>query len=195
MNRYKATIGSIAIIFLFTACGSGGGEKVSTDSPQQEARVYSGNIDLWQYMVPDADRTNNYIRTTGSDTKKYQTRYVVKGNSVTEESELSSNEKTVYTNKGNTILVTFFTDGSQNGSVELKTKVDIGDIVTVKKSDCKLTRQIPEYSYQGQKFEDVIEIVCGNDPGYYQRNVGEILQKKTLTTNGQVETKVLAEQK
>ncbi len=189
MQRFRLIIGSMTAALMLTACGSGGGEK--STPPTQQARVYSGNIDLWQYMVPSSDRTNSYIRTTGTETKKYQTRYVVKADNVTEESQLSSNEKTVYTNRGNTILITFFTDGVQNGSVELKAKVDIGDIVTVKKSDCRLTKQMPEYTYNGEKFEDVIEIVCGNDPGYYQRGTGEILQKRALTTNGQIETKVL----
>jgi hypothetical protein len=194
MKRYSAILTTVTIALLFTACGGGGGGEKTTTNGAQE-RIYSGSIDLWQYMVPNADRTNSYIKTTGSNSQQYQTRYVVKENSVTEESELSSNEKTVYTNKGNTILVTFFTDGAQNGSVELKAKVDIGNIVTVKKSDCRLTRQLAEYSYNGQNFKDVIEIVCGKDPGYYQRGVGEILQKKTLTTNGQVETKILTKQK
>ena len=183
----------LLLTLLLTACGGGGG---TTSGSQQTAQTretpYSGSIALWDYLVPAADTTSSYIKTTGDEVQKYQTRYLRQNNSVTEVSDLSKNEKTVYSNEGNKIVVTFYTDGVQNGTVEMKGKVDIGNIVTVKTSDCRLAQHLESFKYNGQLFEDVIEIKCGENPGYYQKGVGEIMQKHPLGTTGTVTTKVLA---
>lgn len=182
----------LLLTLLLTACGGGGTTSASGETAQTRESVYHGSITLWDYLVPAADSTNSYIKTTGDEVQKYQTRYLRQNNSVTEVSDLSKNEKTVYTNEGNKIVVTFYTDGAQNGTVEMKGKVDIGDIVTVKNSDCRLAQHLDSFKYDGQLFDDVIEIKCGENPGYYQKGVGEIMQKQPLGTNGTVATKVLA---
>ncbi len=180
-----------ALIWTLTGCGGSGGEANGTPSTQTRDTLYRGDIALWNYLVPSSDSTNTYIKTNGSDEKRYTTRFVAQNDSVTEISELSSNEKTVYTNAGNTIKITFYNDNVPNGSLELKSKVNLNDIVTVKKSDCRLKKHLETFTYDKHTYKDVIEIECGNTPGYYQKGVGEIMQKKALSANGAVETKIL----
>jgi hypothetical protein len=182
----------VAVAALFTGCGGGGGTTTSASSTEPTRTVaYQGDIALWDYLVPAADATNSYIKTNGTETKKYQTRFSRSTDGITEISELSPNEKTLYTNNGNTIEITFYADNVQNGSVTLKSKVNINDIVTVKTSDCRLKQRLASFTYAGNSYSDVIEIVCGDTPGYYQKGVGEILQQKSLSPSGTVETKIL----
>ncbi len=183
----------LSMTLLFSGCGGGGGsdtDNTTTLNKDRTSQQYEGSIALWDYLVPASDTTNSYIKTTATQSQTYQTRYLTESDSVTEISELSQNEKTVYTNNGNEILITFYTDNVSNGSVELKAKVDIGDIVTVKKSDCRLTQHLNSFVYNNQTFTDVIEIKCGDAPGYYQKGVGEVVQERVLSTQS-IETKVL----
>ncbi len=191
----KSILTTAAVLTILTlgGCGGSGGDtgKSGSSTTPRENVTYQGSIALWDYLVPAGDATNQYIKTTGDQVQKYSTRFVRTNNSVTETSEISPGEKTVYTNRDNTIRIDFFTDDTPNGTVEMKARVDIGDIVTVKKSDCRLARQLATFTYEGRKYQDVIEIDCGNQPGYYQKGVGEIMQQKKLTTNGTEVTKVL----
>ncbi len=190
---YRLLIAS-AVAGVLTGCGGGGSGGAGASSPSKEPTrtiAYQGDIALWDYLVPASDSTNSYIKTNGSETEKYKTHFSRSNDGVTEISELSPNEKSVYTNTGNTIKVTFYTDNVQNGSVELKSKVNINDVVTVKRSDCQLTRKLSTFKYSGHTYNDVIEIVCGKTPGYYQKGIGEIVQQKELSANGDVVTKIL----
>ena len=184
---------SISLTFLLIGCGSSG-ENSSTkkNGIDRNSQQYEGDIVLWNYIVPSNDATNRYIKTNGTQSQQYQIYFAKENNRVTEISELSQNEKTVYTNNGNTIDITFYTDNAKNGSVTLKSKVNINDIVTVKKSDCRLKRHFDQFSYEDKIFADVIEIQCGNTPGYYQKGVGEIMQQKILSTKS-IETKILTQ--
>ena len=190
MQTHKILTILTLLIVTFAGCGGTGSD---TKEKRSDTPSYtSGDIALWEYLVPNSDTTNNYIRTSGNDVEKYRTVYTREADKVTEISDFSKNEKTIYTKNKNNITILFYTDGTQNGRLELKPTVDIGDIVTIKKSDCKLVQRLDIFSFEGKEFNDVIEIKCGDAPGYYQKGVGEILQQKSLTENGKVVTKVLA---
>lgn len=195
--RFIQLISVWILIFSLSGCG-GTTNETQTETQTKPAKPapqnYSnGSITLWDYLVPAGDTTNSYIKISGGETQKYRTRYTRDANTVTEISDLSKNEKTVYKNGKNSITVLFFIDNEENGRLELKPTVDIGDVVTVKKSNCTLAKLWEDFTFQGKTFKDVIEIECGDTPGYYQRGVGEILQKKHLAENGKVETKVLTD--
>jgi len=184
-----------SILFLTSGCGTTGGDDNNIKAASERSKNYNnGSIALWDYLVPAGDTTNNYIKTTGETTKKYRTRFTREADKVTEVSDLSKNEKTIYMKNANDITVLFYTDGAENGRLELKPTVDIGDIVTIKKSDCKLVKLWDVFHYGDKDFNDVIEIKCGNTPGYYQRNVGEILQQQTIAEKGTVITKYIAQE-
>ncbi len=195
MKRYTIFISMFFLILGLTGCGAGGtndnDKQERTDTTKVPANYNKGAISLWDYLVPETDTTNNYIKTSGDQTEKYRTRYTKSADTVTEVSDFSQNEKTIYKNEKNNITILFYTDGSENGRLELKPTVDIGDIVTIKKSDCTLVKLWDEFHFDGKSFKDVIEIRCGDTPGYYQRGVGEILQQKPLTESGGVETKLI----
>ena len=184
---YKKTILMLITITIFTGCGS----STETDTHQTQQPV-SGEYALWDYLVPSVDTTNKYIKTTATSTKKYQTRFVKKGNTVTEISDYAKNEQTIYTKNKTNITISFLKDGAPNGHYDLKLNVDIDDMVTVKQSDCRLTKHYDTFSIDGESFSDVIEITCSDEPGYYQKGVGEIAQKKSLSTSGKVDIKILS---
>ncbi len=188
---YKNTILAILAAVVISGCGgSATGDEQSTKSSHSQPS--SGEYALWDYLVPSVDTTNNYIKTTATSTQKYQTRFVKSGDTVTETSDYAKNEQTIYTKNKTNITVSFLKDGAPNGHYDLKLYVDIDDIVTVKKSDCRLTQHYDTYSIDGEKFNDVIEITCGNEPGFYQKGVGEIAQKRSLSTSGKVDIKILS---
>ncbi len=180
------------LLFFNTGCGGTAGES-RTETTQNIQSYDKGAIALWDYLVPETDTTNSYIKTSGDQIEKYRTHYTREADTVTEISEFSKNEKTIYTKTKNNITILFYTDNVENGRLELKPTVDIGDIVTIKKSDCTLVKKWDNFRFEEQSFDDVIEIQCGNTPGYYQRGTGEILQKRALSQNGTtVETKLIA---
>ncbi len=187
---YKNII--LAIITAAVISGCGGSTEDNQTSGKTQSQPSSGKYALWEYLVPSVDTTNKYIRTTANSTQKYQTRFVKEGNRVVETSDYAKNEQTIYTKNKTNITVSFLKDSKPNGRYDLKLYVDIDDIVTVKKSDCRLSNHYDTYTIDGENFKDVIEITCANEPGFYQKGVGEIAQKKSLSTSGKVDVKILS---
>ncbi len=188
---YKKTLIFLTILITLLGCGGTTGSDIQTktnNSNNNNKTIYtnSGEYALWDYLVPQQSSTNNYIKTTGNTMQKYQTRYIKENNTVTESSSDVPNEKTIYTKNSNNITVSFFKDSQPNGHYELHTLVDIGDMVTIKASNCILKRHYDSFSFEGKTFEDVIAIECGNTPGYYQKGIGEIGQEQALNTTGRV---------
>lgn len=190
-RMYKNIILAIIAAVVISGCGGGSAEEAD-GTKSSHTQAGGGKYALWDYLVPSVDKTNNYIKTTATSTQKYQTRFVKTGNTVTETSDYAKNEQTIYTKNKTNITVSFLKDGAPNGRYDLKLYVDIDDIVTVKKSDCRLTKHYDTYSIDGENFNDVIEITCGNEPGFYQKGVGEIAQKRSLSTSGKVDIKILS---
>ncbi|RUM67433.1 MAG: hypothetical protein DSZ06_01195 [Sulfurospirillum sp.] len=174
---------AIVVLFSFGLIGCGGG---SSESKAERSRVsantdvasvvQSGKYNLWEYMVPKDSHTNTYSIYSNNSQSKYQTSYNVKQNRVVEHDHYVLNEETVYEKYPNKIKVEFKKNNQPNGMYELKLFADIGDRVTVRESSCKLSKHYDTFELKGKKFNDVIEIVCGSQPGYYQRGVGEIAQ-------------------
>ena len=192
---YKIFIPVLILTISLGGCGgSAGGTESGTQKTKSVTHNYNnGSVALWDYLVPAGDTTNSYIKTNGTTTQKYRTRFVREADTVTEVSDLSKNEKTIYKKNKENITILFYTDGTENGRLELKPTVDIGDIVTIKKSDCKLEKVWDTFTFEKREFKDVIEIRCGETPGYYQRGRGEILQERHLAESGKVETKMITE--
>ena len=171
----------------FIGCGGAGGTDVSAgDVVKTKTYTNKGNYALWEYLVPAKTSTNNYIKTTGDTVQKYQTRYIKQDDSVIESSTDVPNEQTIYTKNANSITVSFSKDSQPNGHYDLHTLVDIGDMVTMKTSNCILKKHYDSFAFQGQTYTDVIAIECGNTPGYYQKGIGEIGQEQSLNTTGRV---------
>ncbi len=193
---------------LFTGCGGGasdtgddpiGGDDttiIATPDKKTVVKNKSGKTDgkynLWEYIIPSTDTTNIFIETTGSETNSYKTTYTTSGDSVLEVSDYASNEKTTYTKKSDRITITFTKDGTQNGSYDLDLTADIGDVVTVEDSTCKLKKYHSTITIGNKNFKDTIEINCNGKPGYYAKGVGEVAQIEELSENGSRSIRVLS---
>ncbi len=191
-------------LVLITGCGGGGG---SEDTPQTTTPAATdntknqlasgvgkttGKYQLWEYMTPKSDSTNNFIETTGDGTTNYKTTYAISTNSVTEQSDYAQKEKTIYTKSTDRITVSFTKDGTPNGSYDLDLTADINDIVTVMDSTCKLVKHYDSVTIDDRAFSDVIEINCNDKPGYYQKGVGEIAQTQLVGSTGSRSIRVLS---
>ncbi len=182
---------ALVTAFLFAGCG-GGGEDTPSDGSSTTTTTTKGTYQIWDYLVPVSNTTSNYLKTNGTDTQEYQSKFIKADNTVTESSDYAKNEQTIYTKNSDSITIAFYKNGAKNGAYNLKTSADIGDIVTIKQSNCVLKKHHDNIKIDTKDFNDVIEIVCGIQPGYYQKGVGEIAQEQIKTVSGTTEISVLS---
>jgi len=185
----------LSTIFIALISGCGGGDNRSPDRDrdntiQNNSIRNSQSYNLWEYFTPNRSKTNSYKLYENNSVSSYKTSYNVSNNKVIEVDDYAPNEKTIYEKRDNYIEVKFQKDGKPNGIYKLKLYANIGDSVTVLDSTCKLTKHYDNFTIKDQAFNDVIEIRCGNKPGYYQKGVGEIAQD--IKTNNQKVTRVLS---
>lgn len=166
-------LATITTLFL-VGCGGGGGD----DDGGGLSPVVSnpGKYNLWEYMTPSTSNTNTFTLSSNSIDSTYTSTYTVKSNRVEEVADYAQDEKTIYEKGADEIIVRFEKSGKSNGTYTLKLTADINDIVTQRKSECKLTRHLDSFKIAEKTFQDVLEITCGTTPGYYQKGVGEIAQ-------------------
>ena len=133
-------------------------------------------------MTPNASNTNTFTLSSNSVDTTYKSTYTVVNQSRVEEvADYAKDEKTIYEKSNNKIIIKFEKNGKANGFYELKLTADIGNVVTVRNSNCKLSNHHDTFSIAGKSFQDVIEITCNNIPGYYQKGIGEVAQKEDST--------------
>lgn len=193
---------ALILLSLLILTGCGGGSEGSGNSKEPQNNTNSavnsdvgktdGKYNLWEYMTPAKDTTNNFIETKGETTSTYKTTYSTSPTIVTETSDYAQNEKTIYTKKSDRITVSFEKDGTPNGSYDLDLTANITDIVTIKESTCILTNHYDKVKIGDKSFTDVIEIKCNDKPGYYQKGIGEIAQTNALSTNGSRTVRILS---
>jgi len=167
---------SVVTIGLFSGCGGSANSVDSINNTSDEQNIPSGSYNLWDYMTPANSHTSRYTILNNGQQSKYNTNYSVKKNRVVEVSDYVRNEKTIYEKYKDRIKIKFEKDNKPNGMYELKLYVNIGDKITIRDSSCKLTKHLDDFELNGKHFNDVIEVKCGNKPGYYQKGVGEIAQ-------------------
>ncbi len=173
----KIVVASVVLTFMFIGCGSSSSSDAS--EPKKEIENSSAKADgyyLWSYFTPANSNTNSFSLYNDGKSTQYKTTYSVKQDRVIEQSDNVSNEKTIYEKLSNSIRVKFEKNGKPNGMYELKLYANIGDVVTVRDSSCKLYKHYDNLTIKGKSFNDVIEIRCSNRPGYYEKGVGEIAQ-------------------
>ena len=173
MNK-KVLISTI-LVLTFAGCGSGGDTSSSGDRKSPTPKNQK-QYNLWSYMTPESDHTNTYSIYSDNKTVKYNTQYSVKQNRVVEVNDYASNERTIYEKLSNKIKVRFEKNKKANGMYELHLTANEGDVITERSSTCKLIKHYDNFEIKGKAFQDVIEIKCGDIPGYYQKGVGEIAQ-------------------
>ncbi len=171
-----------AIFFLIGCGGSGGSETSSTDNINTNninsiISTPKGSYSLWDYIVPKNSKTSEFfVHSQKNGDKTYRTSYAVKTNRVEEIADYAENETTIYEIHSDKIKIQFLKDGKPNGVYQLHSFVNIGDVATVRGSNCKLAKHYDQYKLNNQVFDDVIEIVCSKQSGLYQKGVGEIAQ-------------------
>ena len=206
----KSFLALILTMFMISGCGGGEGDASGqtpdgkdTDIKKGQSTLgegkTTGKYNLWAYVTPKSDRINNFVETTGDTTKNYKTTYSTSSNKVVEVSDYAKNEQTIYTktynntlNKYDRVTVSFEKDGTPNGSYDLDLTADVGDVVTVRESSCKLTKYHNSIDINGKSFADVIEIQCNQKPGFYQKGVGEVAQTKAIGVNGSRTVRLLS---
>ncbi len=169
----KITLTSFTAL-VFIGCGGAGGESAKTISGTTQTVQKAYN--LWEYIAPQSSKTNTFTKVTDAKQSTYTTTYTVTGDKVEAKDDYAPDEKTIYQKSGDTILVKFEKNNKANGQYSLHMGANIGDIVTVRSSTCKLTQHLDTFSLANQTFHDVIEIKCADTPGYYQKGVGEVGQ-------------------
>jgi hypothetical protein len=155
----------VSLLFL-TGCGGGGGE--SSDSGRElPTQNYSGvSYSMWDYIKP--------LKQLNANSQNNST-FLISANSVTEVPNSVIDEKIVYENLTNSIKVTFFKDNVEGLSYHLKKDVKIGETTTVNDSGCMLADHFNSVVLDGTTYTDVIQINCGKNIGYYQKEYGEIV--------------------
>jgi hypothetical protein len=171
----NAVVTTLALL-LFTGCG-GGGETNSDNKPITQTRL-DKQYNLWSYLVPTSDSTHTFTHIQNGSTSTYKTTYTVTNKQVEEVADYAKDEKTIYQIVNDEINVKFEKSSRPNGMYKLFMTADIGDVVTVRTSTCKLSNHLDTFQAPNsdKSFADVIEITCNNIPGYYQKGVGEIAQ-------------------
>ncbi len=164
---------AITVLFL-VGCGGGGGDESKTVAPTTS----NGKYNLWEYMTPASSNTNTFTLSSNSVDSTYKSTYSVTNNRVTEIADYAQDETTIYEKGADRITVKFEKGGKANGTYALKLTANINDLVTTRNSTCKLTQHLDTFTIAGKEFSDVIEITCGNIPGYYQKGIGEVAQKE-----------------
>ncbi len=187
MLKYFIIIAST--LLLFTGCGGGGSEGDSGKVPNDHGSSDSGTppqgaYSLWDYLTPSTSKSRSFTYNAPSGTQTYSTHFTVSGDMVTEVDDNAPQEKTVYQKRSDRITVSFQKNGQANGSYDMKRYAKIDDIVTIKDSNCRLVAHHDLISLGGKRYEDVIEIDCGNHPGYYQKYAGEIGQSQKGVDGG-----------
>jgi len=175
----KKVLVSTLLALAFVGCGSGGDTSSSGGSSSKDSQTNAINqkqYNLWSYMTPQSSHTNTYSIYSDNKTIKYNTQYSVKQNRVVEVNDYASDEKTIYEKLSNKIKIRFEKNNKANGMYELRLTANEGDIITERSSTCKLIKHHDTFEIKGKSFTDVIEIKCGDIPGYYQKGVGEIAQ-------------------
>jgi alpha-galactosidase/6-phospho-beta-glucosidase family protein len=170
----KIIFTSITVALILSGCGGGTETKSKTISDNSAKGNTAGKYNLWEYVVPSQSEKYSFIEKNGDKSRAYSTTYSKNNNIVTEISDYAQNEKTIYTKKSDSILVEFEKNGIYNGEYSLNLTSDIGDSVTIKESTCKLANHYNKIEISNINFTDVIEINCDGQPGYYQKNKGEI---------------------
>ncbi len=177
---------TITFTLLLMGCGSGPSETKNSEislNDHQNNDTPPKQYNLWEYLTPSSNRTNSfslYTDNINQPDETYSTTYTVSDNLVVEVSSLSESEKTIYEKKDNEIVISFQKDGLLMGFFTMQLQANIDDIVTKKTSNCKLAKHYPIYD---DKFEDVIEISCDNQHGFYQKGIGEVAQVITDQNN------------
>jgi len=173
----KKVLVSTLLALAFVGCGSGGDTSSSSGSKDSQTNaINQKQYNLWSYMTPQSSHTNTYSIYSNNKTIKYNTQYSVKQNRVVEVNDYASDEKTIYEKLSNKIKIRFEKNNKANGMYELRLTANEGDIITERSSTCKLIKHHDTFEIKGKSFTDVIEIKCGDIPGYYQKGVGEIAQ-------------------
>ncbi len=199
---------SVALLTLALLTGCGGNktdEKSDTnnksntqkDNPTTTTSISdkgktNGKYNLWDYMTPKTNTTNNFIETNGDETNEYTITYSISEKEVIETSDYAQNEKTIYKKKPDRVTVEFQKDNEFNGSYDLHLTADINGDVTILTSTCKLTKHFDKKTINSKEFLDVIEIRCNDKPGYYQKDIGEIAQTEVVDAKGVSSLRILA---
>ncbi len=178
----KNLLFSTTAIFFLIGCGGGtesesSTNNINTNNSQSIVSTPKGSYSLWDYIVPSSSKTSEFsVHSQQDGERTYRTSYAVKTNRVEEIADYAENETTIYEVHSDKITIKFLKDGKPNGLYQLHSFANIGEVVTVRGSDCKLAKHHDQYKLDDKVFDDVIEIVCTNQPGLYQKNVGEIAQ-------------------
>jgi subtilisin family serine protease len=170
--------------FLLIGCGStatvesGSVDKEDTTLTSTPPKVPEKSYRFYDYIGP----TSNLVVTTykyTNDTFKYDEplEYSYTEGLLTERSLENLDGQIEYHVEGDTINVTIY-QGSDISAFKMHNYVDIGDVVTIKKSSCSVTNHLATLTLGDKAFKDVLEVSCPKSIGYYQKFKGLIMENR-----------------
>jgi hypothetical protein len=166
------------IPFFLINCGGGSSTENSFDKNLPTMSSNRVSYDIWDYIVPSGFISGKSTSSQSLDGTTYRATYRIIGpNNIVEEiPENATDEKVVYEENNNTILVKFYKNNNLTYSYNINRSVKVGKQI-VANSSCMLANHY-DYKYiNGTKYIDVIEIACGKHKGYYSKRYGEIYQE------------------
>jgi subtilisin family serine protease len=178
--------------FLFIGCGStttvesGSVDKEDTTLTSTPPKVPEKSYRFYDYLGPSSNLVVTTYKYTNS-TFKYEEplEYRYTEGLLTERSLENLDGQVEYHDAGDTIDVTIY-QGSDISAFKMHNYVDIGDMVTIKKSSCNITNHLATLTLGDKAFKDVLEVSCPKSVGYYQKSRGLIMENRkeeTLQSN------------
>lgn len=147
---------------------------------------------LWDYLIDTTQAQHQYTSYRDNRYDHTQTNSF-KPISASQSYEVSvpySLRKIHYTQNGDgTITVAFMQDQDQLKSVQLTNRLHLDDIVTVdtpieSAKACKLAAHYDAIELADRRYDDVIQIRCGQDEAYFEKGKGIILQNSHSSDTG-----------
>ena len=181
----KKILTLLILSFILIGCG-GGGETSSSSSSSRDVSenftddtISSSTYDTWNYIIPERTSPNSSSissRSLNGTTYQATFRSIEENNIVEEIPENTTDERVIYEKNNNTISVRFYKNDRVTYSYDMHRFVKIGE-QTISNSSCMLVNHFASKSFNNQTYNDVIEIDCGQQKGYYAKGKGQIYQE------------------
>lgn len=169
--------------YLFVGCGSSTVESGSVEeSPSTKVDMAipsDKTYRLYDYLSPSS---NLIVKAYKYNNRVFQSEesleYVISSGVTTQRSLKNLDGQIVYQSEGDAISVTLYHD-SATENFTMHNFLNLKDMVTLKSSECTLTKHYPLLNYGENHFSDVLEITCPKSIGYYEKGNGLVVENIT----------------
>ena len=183
----KRLLLTTVLAFLFVGCGSSTVKSGDVDLTQSQPSStlpsgFKGYV-FYDYLLPSTDKVvQSYKYKNDTFLNEESLEYTKSAARVIERSLKNRGGQVEYQDGGDgTIKVTIYNNASTE-YFTMKNFVNIGDIITVKKSTCRVSAYHDKLSFGEKNFTDVLEVRCPDSVGYYQKGQGLVVENDIDTS-------------